>query len=139
MTRFKDLARIQQAIASQDGDEVQWALTYCRSRLDIAATSPQRRYWRRLIRELENTPSRKPHDPYLCGLKPGERVRLRKDLVVRYGRGSKRPSKVHTAGEIWKVLPGSCSVADDVWFETPDGEPHTWGDDATLYEWFERV
>ena len=75
---------------------------------------------------------------YQCGLVAGERVRLKKDLVVTTLDGV--PSgKVYRAGEEWIVLTGITS--DPVLrFRQADGEPHTWDDDAaSVNEWFERI
>jgi hypothetical protein len=75
---------------------------------------------------------------YQCGFRPGQRVRLLKDLVIRDHRG--RPTGVvHREGEIWTVLPDCCTVRHDLWLQQPDGEPHTWDDDASALEWFEVV
>lgn len=139
MTRFKELDRINKAVESRDEAELRWANDYCRSRLGIARTSAQERYWKALLRQISGLRHRLPDETYHCGLQPGDQVRLRKDLVIRNARG-KATGKVHRSGEVWKVLPGSCSVADDVWFQTPDGSPHTWDDDAErVFEWFEKV
>ena len=77
--------------------------------------------------------------PYRCGLWPGDRVRLRKDLVTTDWRG--RPcGEVHKAGEVWTVLPDCCDLHHDLWLQQPDGLEHTWDDDAdSVFEYFERV
>ena len=75
---------------------------------------------------------------YRCGLVAGQRVALRKKLVVLDYRG--RPTgTVHPVGEVWVVLSGLKS--DPVlWFRQPDGERCTWDDDAeSVEEWFEVV
>ena len=72
---------------------------------------------------------------YKCGLVAGQRVRLRKELVVT--RAGVPTGKVHPCGEEWTVLPG---IATDpvLWFREPDGERCTWDDDAaSVIEWFE--
>ena len=91
----------------------------------------------------KKTPKWKLHIPtddnlfveYKCGLKAGQRVALKKDLVVRDHLGM--PTETIPKGEIWDVLPGMYS--DPVlWFRTPNGERHTWDDDAAeVAEWFE--
>ena len=75
---------------------------------------------------------------YKCGLIAGQRVALRKDLIVRNHKGEPT-GMVNPAGEIWLVLPGLKS--DPVlWFRRPDGERHTWDDDAaSVAEWFQVV
>ena len=74
---------------------------------------------------------------YKCGLTVGDRVRLKKDLVVRDHRN--RPTaKIHRKGEIWIVLRGSNVGRIDVWFRQPDGTSHTWDDNLeSINEWFE--
>ncbi len=80
-----------------------------------------------------------PITEYKCGLKAGDRVRLKKDLIVRDHRN--RPTgDVHPKGEIWTVLRGSKEGRVDVWFRQADGKPHTWDDDSvSIDEWFERL
>ena len=78
-----------------------------------------------------------PITEYQCGIRAGERVRLRQELVVRDHRGE--PPYVHRAGEIWTVLSGSAEPPVDVWLRQPDGERHTWSDDDDFWIWFERV
>jgi hypothetical protein len=75
---------------------------------------------------------------YKCGARAGERVRLRKDIVVRDHRG-KPTGNVHRAGEIWFITKGSAVPPLDVWLRQPDGRAHTWDDDAGFWDWFERV
>jgi hypothetical protein len=69
----------------------------------------------------------KSHEPtednvfteYKCGLTAGQRVRLRKVLIVLDHLGNPTGG-VHLEGEIWQVLPGLRS--DPVlWFRKPDG------------------
>src|SRR5207302_437110 len=111
--RLKELARIKRAIESHQEAELLWAGEYCRSRIQIAPTEGHRRYWRALLRKVEPLEPRAASDAYRCGLRPGDRVRLKKALVIR---GSKRyPTKTHLEGEVWTVLPGSSYVQDDVW------------------------
>jgi len=75
---------------------------------------------------------------YKCGARAGERVRLRKDIVVCDHRG-KATGDVHRAGEIWLVTRGSAEPPLDLWLRQPDGKAHTWSDDAHFWEWFERI
>lgn len=79
-----------------------------------------------------------PITKYKCGLKAGERVRLKKDLIVTCRN---RPTgDVHRKGEVWSVLRGSKEGRIDVWFRQPDGQSHTWDDDAaSIGEWFELI
>lgn len=79
-----------------------------------------------------------PISEYECGVKAGDRVRLRKDLVIHDHR-SKRTGEVKNAGEIWTVIQGAGEPPVVLWLREPDGSPHTWDDDAGFWEWFERV
>lgn len=79
-----------------------------------------------------------PITDYQCGIRAGERVRLRKDIVQRDHR-AKPTGVVHRAGEIWTVLSGSAEPPVDVWLRQADGERHTWSDDDDFWIWFERV
>jgi hypothetical protein len=80
-----------------------------------------------------------PVTEYKCGLKSGDQVRLKKDLIVRDHRN--RPTgDVHRKGEVWTVLRGSKEGRIDVWLRQPDGKSQTWDDDAvSIDEWFERM
>ena len=65
---------------------------------------------------------------YKCGLVAGQRVRLKKDIVVRTHDGA--PSgTVHRGGEEWTVLTG-ITTDPVLWFRQADGERCTWDDDA---------
>lgn len=75
---------------------------------------------------------------YVCGLRAGEQVRLRKALHI-HDQGVPT-GKVYPAGEVWTVLSGSKDDPRVVWFRQADGERHTWSDDrAEIDEWFERL
>lgn len=76
-------------------------------------------------------------DLYPCGLRAGERLRLRRVLFVRDHEG-RATGRVHVAGEIWTVAPGAAHEPSIVWLAEPDGSPHTWDDDAIFAD-FERV
>lgn len=74
---------------------------------------------------------------YKCGLVAGQRVRLKKDIVVTCA--GVPTGTVHCAGEEWVVLTG-ITTDPVLWFRRPDGERGTWNDDAAeVAEWFERV
>jgi len=77
-----------------------------------------------------------PITEYKCGLKAGDRVVLRKDLVILDDKGNPT-GEIHSRGEAWVVLPGSNLSPNVVWFHQADGKRHTWNDDATIPEWFE--
>ena len=78
-----------------------------------------------------------PVTDYKCGARAGDRVRLRRDIVIE--QGGKPTGKVLRAGEIWSVISGSAVPPLDVWLRDPNGERHTWDDDADFWTWFERV
>ncbi|MBI5684173.1 MAG: hypothetical protein HZC54_03745 [Verrucomicrobia bacterium] len=66
-------------------------------------------------------------------------MRLRKDLLICDHKG--RPTgQTHLAGEVWTVLPDSCSAKHDLWLRQADGRLHTWDDTVeSVAEWFEVV
>ena len=74
---------------------------------------------------------------YKCGAVAGEKVRLRRELVILDHRN--RPTgKVHVAGEIWTVVRGAAEEPRVLWLHEPDGNSHTWTDDDAFWDWFER-
>jgi hypothetical protein len=80
-----------------------------------------------------------PITNYKCGLKAGDIVRLKKDLIEMDFKN--RPTgEIRSKGEIWTVIPGADDGRVDVWFLQSDGERRTWDDDRTsIAEWFEVV
>ena len=75
---------------------------------------------------------------YKCGLVAGQRVRLKKDLVVTTHAG-KPTGEIHRKGEEWVILAG-ITTDPVLWFRQADGERCTWDDDASsVEEWFERI
>jgi hypothetical protein len=89
-------------------------------------------------RKKWNLVSSYPITEYQCGAKAGEQVWLKKDIVVQSHDGS-GTGKVHSAGEIWTVFPGSSEPPIVLWLCQPDGHRHTWDDNAGFWEWFERI
>lgn len=79
-----------------------------------------------------------PIEQYRCGLKAGDQVRLKRDIVVKNSKGTPT-GKVHPAGGIWRVLPGAKSQPIVVWLLQADGQRHTWDDDASFVDAFELV
>lgn len=73
---------------------------------------------------------------YKCGLMAGQRVRLKKELVIRDHHG-KPTGNIHPVGEQWTVLAG-VSTDPVLQFKQADGSRH-FGDDnaASVNEWFE--
>ncbi len=84
-----------------------------------------------------------PVTRYKCGLKAGDQVRLKKNLVSTDHKG--RPTgKVNPKGEIWTVLRGSIVDGEvDLWFCDADGEVCSWDDDrksiATSFQLITRM
>ena|SRR5215216_8310 len=78
-----------------------------------------------------------PITKYQCGIRAGERVRLRQELVVRDDRGE--PTRVHRAGDIWTVLSGAAEQPGVIWLRQPNGERHTWDDGDIFWTSFERI
>ena len=66
-----------------------------------------------------------PVEQYRCGVRAGDRVRLRRDIGA------------HPSGEIWSVLRGAAEEPIVVWLLQADGETHTWGDDEDFLATFE--
>jgi hypothetical protein len=79
-----------------------------------------------------------PVTDYHCGVRVGDQVRLRHDIVVRDHRGTPT-GIVHHAGEVWTVLHGSVEEPPIVWLRQPDGKPHTWSDDSDFLATFELL
>jgi hypothetical protein len=74
---------------------------------------------------------------YPCGLVGGEKLRLKRDLVIRDSAGAATGKTLH-AGGIWTVIGGDTHLADVVWLSEPSGKRHTW-DNETIFDWFEVV
>src|SRR5262249_34593047 len=79
-----------------------------------------------------------PIAEYVCGIRAGERVRLRSDIVVKDHRG-KPTGAIYRRGEIWDVLRGSAEPPIVVWLRMLNGRPHTWSDNDDFWRQFERV
>ncbi len=79
-----------------------------------------------------------PITEYKCGLKAGDRVVVKKDVIVRDDRGNPT-GETHAKGEAWSVLPGSNLTPHVVWLLQADGNRHTWNDDETIFQWFAVV
>ena len=73
---------------------------------------------------------------YPCGLRVGDTVRLRRDIVVRDHR-DKATGIVHRAGEIWSVDIGVSDEPNVIWLLQADGDRHTWDYDQSFHETFE--
>jgi tetratricopeptide (TPR) repeat protein len=79
-----------------------------------------------------------PVTRYKCGLKAGDQVRLKKDLVG-FDHKYRPTGKVDAKGQIWTVLKGSIVNGNvDMWFRKADGELISWDDDReSVATWFE--
>jgi len=53
VTRFKELRRINHALEHRDARELQWALSYCASRVSTATRKDHIKHWQKLRRKVE--------------------------------------------------------------------------------------
>ena len=75
---------------------------------------------------------------YQCGLRAGDHIRLKSDIVVKDVKG-RATGIVHKAGEVWTVL---CGAKDDpgvLRLQQADGKPHFWDDDMTVFDRFDKI
>jgi hypothetical protein len=79
-----------------------------------------------------------PVTDYKCGARSGDRVRLRREIVVRDNKGEPTGA-VHRVGEILSVINGSAVPPLDLRLRQPDGHRHTWSDDNDFWSWFEKI
>src|SRR5688572_19010275 len=79
-----------------------------------------------------------PVTEYRCGARAGQRVRLRRGLVVRDDQ-NKPTGMVHAIGEVWTVVRGASEEPRVLWLREPSGASQTWSDDDEFWDWFERV
>ena len=75
---------------------------------------------------------------YRCGLHAEDRVRLKRDIVVRDCDG-KETGVVHKTGEIWTVLKGAKDDPGVLRRRQADGKTHFWDDAATALGQFEEL
>ena len=68
---------------------------------------------------------------YRCGLRAGDQLRLLRPLP---GDGSGCE-----IGSVWTVLTGSPQDPDALWLRQPDGTLHSWDDDESIFEYFDRL
>ena len=73
---------------------------------------------------------------YRCGLKAGDNLLVKKDIVVTQGEERRPTREVQRRGEIWEVCRGTEGI---VWLRQPNGEMHTWDDDESIFKNFEKV
>jgi hypothetical protein len=79
-----------------------------------------------------------PITHYKCGLIAGDSLRLKQDIYILNSAG-KRTGEVLTSGGIWTVLKGASEERRVLWSRQPDGKAHTWDDDASVFETFEKI
>ena len=71
---------------------------------------------------------------YGCGVKAGDRVRLKKGFTV------KGTNDVHAPGEVWRVLKGAATHPRIlVKLRRPDGRIHGWLDRPDFWDSFEVI
>ncbi len=73
---------------------------------------------------------------YPCGVRAGDRLRAKHDVVVVDHRGQPTGERFE-GGSLWTVVSGVESEPTIVWLHQPDGMPHTW--DETVLNDFEVV
>jgi hypothetical protein len=79
-----------------------------------------------------------PITNYQCGVCAGDQVRLRQDIVV--SEFDNTPTgEVYRAGEVWTVLRGAVEQPSVIWLSQPNGQTHTWSDDADFFANFELL
>ena len=74
---------------------------------------------------------------YRCGLRAGDQLRLR-HLLPHHDDSGPRGS-ARKPGEIWTVLTGSSDDPEALWLREPDGTLHSWSDDDSIFESFEKL
>jgi hypothetical protein len=74
---------------------------------------------------------------YRCGLTAGDQLRLRHPLPRQNDSGL--TVEAHNPGEIWTVLTGSLDDPAALWLRQPDGTLHSWSDDDSIFESFEKL
>ena len=79
-----------------------------------------------------------PVTEYKCGLRAGDKIKLKQDIIVQDHNG-KPTGEIYPKEEIWTVLPGANEKEIVVWLMQADGKRHTWDDDDTIYEDFEVI
>jgi hypothetical protein len=78
-----------------------------------------------------------PVKEYRCGLKAGDRAKLIRDIIIRDDYGLPT-GIVYPKGEIWTVQPGAQNRPAVVWFRRADGKLHTWDDNESIYQTFQK-
>jgi len=55
MTRFKEMRRIENAILHSNKEELEWALSYAKSRIALAKRKDHLKYWKNLEKRIQTT------------------------------------------------------------------------------------
>lgn len=74
---------------------------------------------------------------YPCGLKVGDQLRLRRDLIMTDHDG-KPTGKSFLQGAVFEVLPGVTKEPNVIWLLSPDENRHTW-DETSIFDKFEII
>jgi hypothetical protein len=74
---------------------------------------------------------------YRCGLRSGDQLRLVRALPGNDGHP--HDDAARRIGAVWTVLSGSPQDPDALLLSQPDGKLHTWSDDESVFEYFERL
>ena len=86
----------------------------------------------KLVTEFSNS-------DYLCGLTAGDKIRLKKELVVTE-TGSGKIIRTHPSRSNAVVLKGSSDSPNIVWCRwTETGDVFTWDNEPEFFDWFERI
>lgn len=75
---------------------------------------------------------------YRCGLRAGDRLRLRHPLPG-YDADGLPTGEGHAVGEVWTVLTGSPDDPEALWLRQSDGELHSWSNDDSILEHFDKL
>ena len=74
---------------------------------------------------------------YACGLKAGDKLKLKLPLPLEDERG--KVVRTIPKGSLWIVLSGSSQDPGCLWLEEPSGESHSWDDDKGIFQVFSRM
>jgi len=79
-----------------------------------------------------------PITEYQCGLHAGDKLKLIKDIIITDHKGNPT-GKIYKKDEIWTVLAAAKEEPVVVWLLQADGQRHTWDDDKSIFETFEKL
>jgi hypothetical protein len=81
-------------------------------------------------------PSEHTLTEYRCGVRAGDRLRLKRDFPLLDHQGKHTRGTI-PAGSIWLVLAGLPREPGVVWLQEPSGEFHTW--DESVLDDFDKL